>query len=219
MADPNPTSGLPGALATHEELLRQHFPSGFTTRAVRTKRGPELIEDWGMLDDTHVQAAAEHVESGDVLGPNFSSNIQRLRHSHHRLAQLLAMGMSATQTARVCNYSLSGLERLKRDPAFQELVAHYKSEKDVEFTEFVTAAKDLSLDMVGRLREVLEEEPERLSPTVLLDAIRTLADRSGNAPVARSVSVSVNANMGDRLRAARERAAIIDSTSTVVEDV
>lgn len=208
MADPtlNPTAGLP---LSHVDLLRQQFPEGFARQRRAPADADSLIEDFGPLDATHAQAAQEFIESGRNLGADFAPNIQTIRHTHHRLAQYLSMGMDETKASVLCNYSPAYVSRIKHDPAFAELLAYYAKNVEGEFTDFVSAAKDLSIDLLGRLREILDTEPEKLTASTTIEAIKMLADRTGNAPVNRSVSISANVNMGDRLRQARERAALI----------
>jgi len=71
--------------------------------------------------------------------------------------------------------------------------------------EFVSAAKELSLDFLGKLQKDLDESPEKFTPQLTLEAIRNLAERTGHAPVSKTVNVNVNAEFGDRLAAARRR--------------
>jgi hypothetical protein len=167
----------------------------------------EIVYGHGPLDATHVAALTAHIESGESLGEAGALNpLKIIRHTHHRLAQYLSMGMDETKAARLCNYDSQYVSRLKSDPAFADLLAHYAAEVHEEFTDFVTAASDLSLDMLGQLRHVLETAPERVTPRDLMEGIKLLADRTGHAPVAKSVNVNVNTGLGDRLRTARERA-------------
>lgn len=189
---------------SHEELLRQHFPAGFA--GSRRSRTPteELVIDYGPLDSTHIVAVEEHLASGAAIGVK-NSPLLAIRHTHHRLAQYLAMGMDETRAAKLCNYNPSRVSTLKSDPAFMELLAYYTREVKEEFADFVTSAKDLSMDFLGQLRDVLETKPETLTPSMLLESIKVLADRSGNAPTMKSVNVNVNADVGAKLDAARAR--------------
>ena len=123
------------------------------------------------------------------------------------MAQLLAQGMAEGMVSKLCNVSLSRISILKNDPAFAELLTYYAESRDEAFADFFTAAADLSIDAVGRLREILDETPEKLTPRDLMELVKTLADRSGNAPIAKNVNLNVNTGMGDKLREARQRAA------------
>jgi hypothetical protein len=183
------------------------FAQGGSRPAVRIS---DVVLEYGPLDATHAIDAADHIDSGAVLGIK-QQPLQSIRHVHHRLAQLLAGGMSTYQAALLCNYTINRVEVLKGDPAFQNLMAHYQGVVQDQFGDFVTAASDLSLDMMSRLREILEDAPEKLSPTHLMEAIKLLADRSGHAPVNKSVNLNVNTDMAQRLNAARSRRQLIEA--------
>ena len=59
---------------------------------------------------------------------------------------------------------------------------------------------------VLELQDRLELDPEKVSTDQLLDTIKLTADRTGNGP--KQTNVNVNVNLGDRMKAARERAAL-----------
>ncbi len=180
------------------------WPANFNGKRPVTVRVENVVESYASLTAEDVRDITDHLESGTTLGVR-APPLSAIRHTHHRLAQLLSMGMDETKAAKLCNYTYGYVSVLKADPAFQELLAYYTKGVDEEFADFVSAASDLSLDMMGRLREVLETSPEKLSPTHLMEAIKLLADRSGHAPVAKSINLNVNADMAQRLNAARSR--------------
>lgn len=189
-----------------DALLRQHFPEGFTGKQTRSAQAEPLVLDFGPLGPEHVEVVEAHLASGGVLGvtPTLGP-IRNIRHTHHRLAQLLSMGMNETRAAMLCSYSPNYVSVIKNDPAFAELLAHYSGIVKEEYVDFVSAAKDLSLDMMGRLREFLEHEPERLTPSMVLESLKVLADRSGNAPTTKTLNMNVNVDVGSKLDAARAR--------------
>ncbi len=203
------TRPQPLTLAEAGELFEEAFPVEFMRKQTRRAQVPadHLVLEVGELGPEHIEAARAHIDSGTVLGVT-RPDLTRIRQNHHRLAQYLAMGMDATRAARACNMQPNSIAQLKMTPAFQELLAHYASGVQEEFTDFVSAAKDLSMDLIDRLREVLEDSPEKLTPQILLEGIKTLADRSGHAPVNRSVTISASVDMGDKIKRARERAAL-----------
>lgn len=189
---------------TADSLDDLQFPTQWTAKANRRVPLQEMVLDWGPLGPEHLEQLRQY---GGVLMGVHAPSLKSIRHTHHRLAQYLAMGMDETRAARLCNYNQQAVSRLKSDPAFAELLTYYAKGVQEEFADFVSTAADLSLDLMGRLREILEDEPEKLTPAMTLEAIKVLADRSGNAPVTKSQNVNVNLNLGDRLRAAREREA------------
>ena len=191
------------------EQVMSSWPESFVdrnpARGLQGVRSVGRITSWGPLSATHAAIAAEHIESRTPIGVKVPE-LKTIRITHHRLAMLVASGMSDTIAGRLCNFSPQRVYFLRQTPAFAELVAHYKAEVDVKFAEFAETAQALSMDMLGRLQELLDEHPEMFTPQVALKAIEVLADRSGNAPVNRSVNLNVTANMGERLARARERA-------------
>lgn len=163
-----------------------------------------LVIASGELTDEHLQAVATHQASGDTLGST-ASPLKALRHTHHRLAQLLAVGTDETVAAKLCNYSVSRVSILKSDPAFQELLAYYAGGVQDQWADFVATAAGLNMDFLQELQRRLDENPEQFSAASLMDAVKLLADRTGHAPVTKSVSVNVNADVGSKLEAARRR--------------
>lgn len=181
------------------------FPANFGRAGQdRVVNPQELVLEVSELTEEHVAAAHAHLAAGaPSLGTEMS--LKSIRATHHRLAQVLALGMDETKAARLCNYDKSRVSQLKRDPAFAELMAYYSTNVEVEMMEFVSAAKELTLDFLGKLQQDLDETPEKFTPHLTLEAIKVLADRTGHAPVQKSIAVNVNADVGSRLNAAKER--------------
>lgn len=172
----------------------------------------ELIEEEFELTPSNVEELQDHVDGGHNLPPEANHRpIQALRRQHHRLAQFLSMGMSIDRAAVMCDYNPSRVSYLKSDPAFQALLAHYSANVEEAHRSFVQEAADLNEDMVLHLRDILETSPERITPQIALEAIKTLADRTGNGPVAKNMNVNLNANIGDRMAEIRARRAALGS--------
>jgi len=133
-------------------------------------------------------------------------SIEQLRSRHHRIAQLLASGLKETAVARMVGFTPMYISNLKRSPAMAELLAHYMAEVEDRFTGFVAQAGELSERLVEELSDRLADNPKQFTVNQILEAVKTLADRSGNAPVARSTNLNVNVDMGSKLAAARARA-------------
>ena len=178
-------------------FLRQKERAPVRIEEVVTSVADLSIEDLGK--------AEERILTGVPLGVTLPE-LKNIRHTHHRLAQYIAGGMEDSRAAVLCNYSINRVSILKSTPAFQELLAHYKATVDEEFTDFVSVAAGLGLDALQELQRRLDETPEQFSVNALLELTKTVADRSGNAPVSRSLNVNMNLGLGDRLKAARERA-------------
>ena len=200
---------------TPEELARvvASNPALFAQRGSGRADLPvdQIIQSVTDLTFEDLRRAEQAVESGTTLPPAVGSSgpngqgLKTIRYSHHRLAQLLAGGMDNSRAAILCNYQPSYVTSLQRDPAFQELLAHYADQMSDAFTDFVSAATQLNLDLLDHLRDLLDTKPDKMTPYVTIEAIKALADRTGNGPVVRQQNINVNLTMGDRVKAARER--------------
>ena len=90
-------------------------------------------------------------------------------------------------------------------PAFQDLLAHYKATGDAAYDDWIQTASALSMDLLGHLKEILDETPEKFSITQTTEALKLLADRTSHGPITKSQNLNVNVSVGARLNAARER--------------
>ncbi len=131
--------------------------------------------------------------------------LKKITERHHALARALASGMRVGEAASLVGYEIARVSVLQDNPAFQELLSLYRDQKDLEFAEFAGRIAGLGKDAVLELQDRLEQAPEKFSNGMLLDMVKTLADRSGHGPTTKS-EVTVNVTLGDRLAAARARA-------------
>jgi hypothetical protein len=129
----------------------------------------------------------------------------KLRDRHHALARALANGMTPGEASAFTGYTPSTVSILQSDPAFKELLSHYRDVKDAAFAEFQERAALLSIAAVTELHDRLENEDDPISTSTVIEIVKLTADRTGHAPVSRSVSVSVSADLGSRLQAATRR--------------
>lgn len=136
--------------------------------------------------------------------------IQKLRDRHHALAKALAGGMSVTEASLVTGYDPAWISSLQRVPAFKQLLAEYGSVRDGCFADFQERAAVVTLEALNQIHDTLEEEGEKVSIDQKLEIVKTLADRTGHAPVAKSVQVNATVDLTDRL--ARARARVIEAT-------
>jgi hypothetical protein len=129
------------------------------------------------------------------------TTIARLRHSHHLLARALAEGRSDVQAAAISGYAPSTVSALKRDPAFQELLAHYRSQVDDIFAAVQDRLGALGLSFLDELQHRLETNPESFKVGQLLAMATALLDRSvapskgmkaaGNASAPTAIAVNI----------------------------
>lgn len=131
--------------------------------------------------------------------------IVQLRERHHALARCLAGGMGNAEASVITGYDPSRISILKNDPSFQSLIEDYKTMSASVTADFVERTNILALTAVNRMQEALENEESPPSLAQTLEVAKYAADRTGNAPTTKTQNVNVNVNLGDRLRAARER--------------
>jgi hypothetical protein len=138
--------------------------------------------------------------------------VKKMSERHHALARMLASGLRDGEAAALVGYEQAWVSSLKKSPAFQELMTLYRESKDIEFAEVASRMAGLSKDAVLELQSRMENEPEKFTNSMLLEMIKTLADRTGHGPTTTQVNVSLD--LGSRLAAARERAraSMIDIT-------
>lgn len=146
----------------------------------------------------------ERIAEGEVGAHKGGQVLEKLRYNHHLLAKLIASGRSLVECSRVTGFAPGTCAVLKNDPAFAELVEHYKATLDEVFVDVHRQMAGLAMDAIGELRERLDAEPEKFSKRELLDLFEKLADRSiptakgGPSPLAGSpqggspVAVQIN---------------------------
>ena len=107
--------------------------------------------------------------------------IKSLRHSHHRLAQLVAQGKPGAEISIATGYSLSYISTLQSDPAFAELVTYYAEQNKTIFADVQERLRVLGLDATEKLHEQLHDETIPWSKRDLMEVISmTIANK--NAP-------------------------------------
>lgn len=129
--------------------------------------------------------------------------IVRLRERHHHLARVLAGGANNSEASLITGYDPSRISILRSDPTFQALMADYRSIEDGLLADFVDRATTLGMTAMSNLQDKLEEGST--SDSMELEIAKFAADRTGHAPVQKSVSLSANVELGSRLNAARKR--------------
>ena len=151
------------------------------------------------------ELAPSDLEALGEAGHSEPTELKRLSDRHHALARMLALGEPMSVVCSALGYTPSRVSVLKASPAFQELLALYQDEKQEQFVDFVARAAGLATDAVGVLQDRLEEKPDDVSTNALIEIAKMAADRSGNGPTS-TQNTNVSVDLGERLRAARERA-------------
>lgn len=105
-------------------------------------------------------------------------SVQKLRGTHHRVAQLLALGQhNQNEISVITGYSPSRISILQNDPAFKELIAHYTSCGKEVFVNVQQKMLGVVSDAVDELQSRLDEQGETFTVTQLLAVVEKLGDR------------------------------------------
>lgn len=104
--------------------------------------------------------------------------LKKITDRHHSLARLLAAGTPEGEAALIVGYDISRVSILKNSPAFQELLALYRSEVKREFASVLDHMAGLSRDALVELRDRLEENPDKFTNQELIKTISEMTDRS-----------------------------------------
>lgn len=144
------------------------------------------------------------------------SPLKDIRERHHALARILVSGATAHQASMLTGFTAVRVNQLQHDPAFRELLAHYRSVTTEEFVEQGGLWAGVTKDALVMLREQMEESPEEFSPAMLLKIATSGADRTGHGPTSNQTqNVNVTFGMAERMERARARLAeskVIDVT-------
>lgn len=120
---------------------------------------------------------------------NAQPSLTRIKHSHHQLARLIGEGRTQTETAQICGYSVSRVSILMDDPAFQELVDHYRSQTQEVYINVHERLANLGLDAVMELHERLNDpEAAEFSNKELMDVIEKIMPLAGFGPKSTQVN-------------------------------
>lgn len=125
------------------------------------------------------------------------ASLRRIHASHHSLARCLATGMKHTQAALVTGYSTGRISQLVGDPAFTALVEDYRREAKSVFADLAERMTEISLDAIEMLQERMHDAPEALTIPMLMDIIKSFADRTGHGP-GQEVHLKMSPDLIDR---------------------
>jgi hypothetical protein len=113
--------------------------------------------------------------------------------------------MSLAEASAITGYDISRISILRGDPQFKELMSHYQGMAEAGLAQFQDRAITVAITALNNIQEMLEDDESPLPASVQLEVIKVAADRAGHAPVAKSVNVNVNHDLGARMRAAQQR--------------
>lgn len=109
--------------------------------------------------------------------------IDKLRSSHHQIAQLIAAGRADYDVALITGYSAAYITRMKNNPTFQGLLAHYEGVEQLQFADAMERLKVLGLDAAEELQERLATNGEDFSVGELTELVNLTIVRPAVASV------------------------------------
>lgn len=188
-----------------DDALRAVFPDGLPPhRRPSLPAGASAIVRTFPLERKHLEEWAAHIEKGTVLGVDYTTPLQSFSNTHHRIAQLLSMGMDPGRVAVICRVSREHISRLQSDPLFAEALAMYQDQVACEFTTVVQEMAALHEDVVVEIRNRLMENPKSVTIKELRELFVSLSDRVGHGPTSshnvNSTTVSVTAEELQRIK-------------------
>jgi DNA-binding CsgD family transcriptional regulator len=150
------------------------------------------------------------------------NQVQRLRDTHHRIARAVAAGMRNDEIAATCGVSYNRVSTLRNDPAFSELVAHYRAVITAEYAatadpviEFMATNALKAQAMLSDKLDDADAKGEFLPTRDLLGIAELGLDRTGYGKV--NKNVNVNVDFAATLEAARARIRAARATATTIE--
>lgn len=128
-----------------------------------------------------------------------------IKAKHHRVARLLASGLSQTDVARRTGLTPTTIYKLKQSPAFDNLVNHYLKEQEHHTDEIFDRMEFLLLQLMDHIQDKLDDEEEIEDQTIgsLVELATKFLDRTGRGPVKKMEERSL------RVTARSEQIAII----------
>jgi len=160
------------------EELTEGLPTGALTIGDGRGREPVAFEATYSRD-------LELSDLAKAPAPSQSKPIhtKSLRERHHELAKKLAQGdKTKTQISLETGYSPSRISVLLSDPAFSDLVEHYRGEVKEIFRDTQQRLSDIAKEAADIILERLDENPDQFSVNQLKDLISMAADRTGDGP-------------------------------------
>lgn len=129
------------------------------------------------LNEGDLDLLANPPPQGQITQP-----LQRLRHTHHMLARLIAEGRPGVECSMITGYCQSRISILQKDPAFQELVSYYAQQTEAKYLDVHERLAALGIDTIEELHERLHTEPGKISTRELMELAELTLDRSVAPP-------------------------------------
>lgn len=119
------------------------------------------------------------------VGPsNPTAPLANIREPHHMLAQMVAKEEATVKISAVTGYSPQRIRQLQNDPAFSELVEHYREQEKFDGADIQAQVRYATMIANAILLERLEDEPTSFSNKELREIRDAGLDRIGHGPKA-----------------------------------
>jgi hypothetical protein len=136
--------------------------------------------------------------------------LKSLSDGHHRVARAVAAGLSNLDVAAITGRTATRIAMLKQDPAFIELVAHYRGIVTSDYVTSVDSYMEVATSnmlkaetMLGDKLDEAQDSGETLPTRDLIAISRDAADRFGYGKMQKNLNVNVD--FASQLEAARKR--------------
>jgi hypothetical protein len=113
----------------------------------------------------------EALQANGPAGGQLTVTDVNIKHSHHRLAQLLASGVPQCEISLLTGYSPSYISTIKNAPAVTELITYYQTQQELKFTDVLDRLKSLGLSGAEELQKRIDEEPEKWTKRELMELV------------------------------------------------
>lgn len=148
-------------------------------RGSRKKSAPIQMSVSRELTKADLMALVDNAES-----PQQTQNgggILKIRNAHHQLARHLALGTKLAEISALTGYSPPYISNLKNDPAFQELLQYYESQREAIFVDTAERAKAVSIAALEELQERIDTQPESFKHRELMELAALAPGVGGNS--------------------------------------
>lgn len=167
-------------------------------------RGRKPLTATKVRDLTQADVASLHSLRDGDLDQNLRP-ILKIRDSHHKLARLLSEGCKNEEAASITGYDPAYISNLRSDPAFSNLIDYYRGQAEEIFRDMASRMAAAGMVAAEELLERLTTNADAFTNREIIEAIQTLADRTGFGP--KTTQVNVNLDLAARLERARGRIA------------
>lgn len=173
------------------------------------------------MADPLIADVERELDIGDLAALNEPANskapaLQRISDRHHRLARLLAEGMSPAEAGMACSYVPSRVSILQADPSFQALVAMYREKLDHVYNDLHERLKSLAATAADELLHRLEDAPDGFETGDLTKLVALGADRTGHGPSS-TTQHNIFHGFAERLDKARARRIAAEDATVIKE--